>query len=349
MIQHVLITLLIGVAVGYLARKMKIPGGFLVGSLVGAAAYNIFFGAAYMPKESKTVIQIVAGGFIGCIMEKSDVQRLQKIIKPIVFMITALLVLNLGGGFLIWKSSTMDLLTSLMCIVPGGISDTPILAADMGADGPKVAVMQIIRQVLGIGVFPGLIMLYDKAKGAYDIEGRGYVEKRKKSKTHSTAACLCTLMVATVFGLIGKFSGIPSGTFMFAILSTMVLKLYFDFAYIPRPLKMFAQILSGSYLGSTICMADVMELQGMFIPLAIIFSGYALNCLITGSLIRRFCSFTRKESMLITTPAGASDMALISADLGVNNTDVVILQVVRAVVVMTFFPQLMYVIATHFN
>ena len=33
-------------------------------------------------------------------------------------------------------------------------------------------------------------------------------------------------------------------------------------------------------------------------------------------------------------------MALISADLGVENTDIVILQVIRAVVVMSLFPQI---------
>ncbi len=83
-----------------------------------------------------------------------------------------------------------------------------------------------------------------------------------------------------------------------------------------------------------------MELRYLVLPLAIIIIGYMANCLITGRIIRKFCGFTRKESMLITTPAGASDMALISSELNVENTDVIILQVVRAVVVMTFFPQI---------
>jgi hypothetical protein len=48
--------------------------------------------------------------------------------------------------------------------------------------------------------------------------------------------------------------------------------------------------------------------------------------------------------MLITTPAGASDMALISSDMGVENTDVIIMQVLRAVIVMTFFPQIIHIV-----
>ena len=48
--------------------------------------------------------------------------------------------------------------------------------------------------------------------------------------------------------------------------------------------------------------------------------------------------------MLIASPAGASDMALILDDMGIDNTDVVIMQVVRATVVMTVFPQIVNVI-----
>lgn len=345
MLLQVCATVLIGGISGYLARKVRIPGGYLVGSLVGAAVFNIMSGTAFMPKDTKIVIQIVAGAFIGCIMEKSDVRRLPYIVKPAAIMLVALLFLNVFGGLLIWKSSRLDLLTSLMSIVPGGISDTPIIAADMGADGPKVAIMQIIRQVLGIGVFPSLILLYDRARTVHDSEGTGYTDNRVKSKTKSLSACLCTLLVATCFGIMGKISGIPAGTFAFAIISTLFLKLYFDFAYMPRLLKQMAQILSGAYLGSTIGMANIIELKNLVVPLFIILIGYAANCLITGSIIRKFCHFSRKESMLITTPAGASDMALISSEIGVNNTDVIILQVVRAVIVMTFFPQIMFALS----
>ena len=43
--------------------------------------------------------------------------------------------------------------------------------------------------------------------------------------------------------------------------------------------------------------------------------------------------------MLIASPAGASGMALIIDDMGVQNADVAIMQVSRACVVMAVFPQ----------
>ena len=46
----------------------------------------------------------------------------------------SLLLVNLVLGFLIWLCSPLDMLTAMLCAVPGGMSDTPIIAADLGAD-----------------------------------------------------------------------------------------------------------------------------------------------------------------------------------------------------------------------
>ncbi|MGS0765175.1 AbrB family transcriptional regulator [Syntrophomonas curvata] len=346
LLLKLLITILISSCFGLLVNKLKVPGGLLVGAIVGAALLNILFSAAYVPTQTKLLIQIIAGAFIGCSMEKSDVKRLPQIIKPTIIMITGLLILNLGAGVLIHWVSPLDWVTSFMSVVPGGISDTPIIAAVMGADGPKVAVMQIVRQVLGIGVFPLLILTYDnqRNKSEENAYREAYKEKRQKSETKSWQALLCALLVATIFGLVGSKTGIPAGTFVFSIISVLILKLQFDFAYLPRWLKKFAQILSGCYLGSTILMSDVLELRFLLIPIIIIILGYMANCFVTGIVLSKTCGFTRKEAMLITTPAGASDMALIASDMGVENTDVAILQILRAVIVMTFFPQIISLI-----
>jgi membrane AbrB-like protein len=345
-IPFLLLTLLVGSLIGLAALKIKIPAGLMVGAIIGVAALNIIGGVAYVPTETKTFVQIIAGAFIGCTMEKSDLKRLPKILKPMVVMLVALLVLNLAAGFLIYLFSPLDLATSLMSAVPGGVSDIPIIAADMGADAPKVAVMQLIRQVLGIGVFPALIVVYDNKRKKINYEGEreAYKEKRQKSKTKSWQAFMCTIAIAAIFGILGKFSGITAASFVFPIAAVLVLKLVFNFAYIPKWTKKCAQILSGCYLGSTILMSDVLELRYLLIPLLIIVVGYGANCYITGRIISRTCGFTRKEAMLITTPAGASDMALISADLGVENTDIIILQVLRAVIVMSLFPQMVNLI-----
>lgn len=347
---NLLITLLSGGILGFACYKVKVPGGLMIGAVIGVALINVLFEPSYMPNEIKTFVMMIAGAFIGCIVEKSDLKRLPYIAKPTIIMLFAFLVLNLLVGTMIYLVSPLDLVTSLMSAVPGGISDTPIIALAMGADAPKVAVMQMVRQVLGIGIFPSLILAYHNRRKTIEHDGHreAFTGKREKSKTKSWVAFWVTVGIAMISGVAGKHSGIPAGAFVFPIVSVLILKLVFDFAYMPRWAKQGAQILSGAYIGSSIMMPDILAMKNLLLPLFIVVIGYIVNCFVTGKIISKMYGFTMKEAMLITTPAGASDMALISADIGVQNTDIIVMQIIRAVVVMTFFPQIISFICTFF-
>ena len=166
--EHLIIcaalTIAVGVPCGLLAKKLKVPAGFMIGAFFGVSVLSIATGEAWLPTETRTLVQMVAGAFVGCSLERSDLVRLRGFLKPMVLLLAIFLLLNLVVGFLIWATSPLSLATSLMCAVPGGINDTPIVAAAMGANAPDVTIMQLIRQVLGIGVFPIMIEAFDRLR-----------------------------------------------------------------------------------------------------------------------------------------------------------------------------------------
>jgi uncharacterized membrane protein AbrB (regulator of aidB expression) len=129
-------------------------------------------------------------------------------------------------------------------------------------------------------------------------------------------------------------------TFVFPIVSALALHLVFGLGFLPQGLRKVAQVLSGSYLGSGLVVEDVLEMRFLALPLGILIAGYMLNGIVTGRILEKSCGFTRAESMLITIPAGASDMALIAADMGIVNADISLLQVTRLILVMAAFPQI---------
>lgn len=343
---RLLLTVAVGVAGGLLFKRMHVPAGYMVGAFVGVAAINVVFAAAWVPHDTRTVVQVIAGAFVGCSMERSDLARLRKIGGPVAVMLVACLVLMLSAGFCMYLLSPLDLVTSLMSAVPGGINDTPVVAADMGADAPSVAILQLVRQILGIAVLPAAIAAFDRMRAAHgspdrrDGDARASMDKRVKSGQRSAASTVVALVVAAVAGLIGRATHIPGMTFAFAIVAVLVLKLGFDFAYIPSWVKKACQLLAGCYLGTLLTLDGLLGMGALVVPIVVVVSFYTANCFITGSIERRLFGYGRKEGMLIASPAGASDMALIMDDMGIENTDVVIMQVVRATVVMTVFPQI---------
>ena len=125
------LTLAAASAVGFLFLKGKVPGGMMVGALVGTVVLNIGTGLACMPAVARTAAQITAGAFIGASIRRSDVRRMPKLAKPAAILLCSMLILNLVLGVIIHATSGLDWMTSFFCAVPGGMRDTPIIAEEM--------------------------------------------------------------------------------------------------------------------------------------------------------------------------------------------------------------------------
>lgn len=336
--MQLLLTILCALAVGYFLDRIHLPGGMMVGAVIGACLLGITTQQSYMPAPAKTMAQIIAGAFIGSGITREDVCEMKTVVKPALILIPCLLVINIIAGLLVYATGKMDLMTALMCCVPGGISDIPMIAADMGADPSIVVTMQFIRLVLGIGCFPLMIRAVTGGE-----EGEKTVAvKAKKKKEYKAGYVALTFAVAAVCGLVGKASPMPSGTMGFATLGSIVYACAFPGkAQMPKMLRKLAQLLSGAYVGACIGAEQVRTLMTMGVPVLIIVCGYTLGCFGIGWLLFKAGCFTRREGMLAATPAGASDMALISADLGISNAKLIVLQVLRLVVVVLVFPSIL--------
>ena len=330
------LTLLSASAGGFLFLKGKVPGGVMVGALVGTVVLNICTGLAYMSAAARTAAQITAGAFIGASIRRSDVRRMPKLAKPAAILLCSMLILNLVLGVIIHATSGLDWMTSFFCAVPGGMSDTPIIAAEMRADGAAVAFMQFFRLLGGVGVFPAVILMATRRE-----EAEGHPEPREESTPSAPKPSVpATVVIAAVCGIAGKLSGVPVGTLMFSMAGTAALGLTTGRAAIPMYLKRTAQVLSGAYIGSSIGLRELLDLRHLILPVCLLVAAYLLNCFFVSAMLHRFCGMTRREAMLVATPAGATDMALISGDLGISSLDLNVLQIIRMITVVSVFPQI---------
>lgn len=316
----------------------------MVGAILAVTILSITTDLAVMPVQAKVTAQCLAGAFIACSVGREDLKNIPRLWKPLLVLLASLLAVNLLTGLLIWRCSPLDPLTAMLSSVPGGMSDTPIIAADMGADAGKVAILQFVRMSSGIGVFPSLILLITKDPPGSAPPAEEVPEPTARRQPHP-AVFPITLAAAFLCGVGGKLSGVPAGTLVFSMFGVIALKLWMEEAYLPMWCKRLAQVLSGAYIGCGISRQDLLELRYLFLPALLLLAGYFLNSLLTGHLLHKMFGYSRKNAMLIATPAGASDMALISADLGVTDKTVIELQIIRMVVVISVFPQIIAVIS----
>lgn len=336
---NIILTLAASFAVGMLFMKLKVPGGILVGGIIGTTILSMTTGMAEMPFTARLIAQIIAGAFIGSSVDRDDLAKLKTVYKPFIIVIASLAAVNLVAGTLVYRFGPLDRLTSFMCCVPGGMGDTPLIAAELGAQMPPVVILQFVRMVVGIGVFPSVILWATKNEGETVVEKVGH-EMAKKKAVSPMSLTIGSLLLAGVFGVIGRKLGVPSGALLFAILTILVLKLAGVPVVYPKWIKRMAQVLSGAYIGCSVGLDTLYMLPALILPALIIVGVYMINAFITGNIIAKTCGISKRESMLMVTPAGATDMALISADIGVNSPNLIVLQIVRMLTVISIFPNM---------
>lgn len=334
-----LLTLLVALLAGWAFYKMRVPGGLMVGAVVGIVIFNFTYGNAFMPSEAKVAAQIVSGAFIGTGVSRDEIKQFRRLIKPLAILIGVMLALNLTLGTIIYLISELDLMTAMFCAVPGGMANTPIIAAEMGADSAQVAVMQFIRLCAGIGLFPSAIKYFAK--------NQAKVSKPMDSipkAPYSHIGFLIAAAAAAIGGLLGELSPVPAGALLFSLIATIAAKQLFPRCVLPGWIKRTAQVLAGAYIGTGVSPQDIPRIKNLFVPAVIMVAMYVLTCIIIGKLLNRHTTLTLSEGMLAATPAGASDMALISADIGISSPDVIILQIGRMLSAVVLFPNIIHFI-----
>lgn len=328
---------------GLLLLKLKIPGGMLVGAIIGAASLSLITQQAFIYSQTRVLAQSLTGAYIGCMMTREDVRHLPRLLRPYLVVIASLLTLNLTMAALICRTTDFDLLTSLFCAAPGGISDIPLIAMDMGADVSAVAVMQFVRSVFGMACLPSIIVLSDRIiepQAAYGPEERTGNEKDPAKPKPTFRGFLPTFACALAAGILGKLSGFPAGTMSAALIVSSALKLSGKTSGMPMWLRRAAQVISGCCIGSGLTRAQVLQIKQLFLPALFLCLGYIVCCVGVGCFLHKLFHIRLREAMLAMSPAGATEMALIAADLGVESADLVVLQICRLVGVNLMFPHM---------
>ncbi|PKK39935.1 hypothetical protein ABB02_00724 [Clostridiaceae bacterium JG1575] len=347
--KEVLLTLIIGGLGGALFLRLRAPAGAMVGAMLFTAIYSVGFGRAVMPLEVRFLTQVAAGAFIGAAVSYRDLLAVRRILVPGLLMVTLMISLDVGMGFLMSRWTGLDPATALMACAPGGLMDISLIAQDVGADASKVALLQLLRLMTVLSVLPllfqGIHRRQKSSQGTREALPLAPTEQKKLKNlwalSHQEKANTgWTLLTAVLFGALGAYVRLPAGTLTFAMAGCALLQITTGRGRMPLPLRRLAQILAGTLIGVRMSYKDLLALREILLPAMMLLVGLILINLIVGYLLYRITSLDLLTSLISSVPGGVSDMALIAGDLGADPNKVAILQLFRYVFVVGAYPLL---------
>ena len=339
--MNLTLTILVSVLGSYLFYKLKIPAGALIGAIVFSACFNIFTDMGSFPAAMKTVLQAIAGAFIGQRVTRSDLKELRQTLGAGILMFLFMGCYTILVGNLLTRVTELDLATALVASMPAGLSDTAIISADLGANATQTTVIHTVRTLFSIVILPQAAFhlcgwLERRSIPTGGGEARSLETKSAESRTMRNV--LLTLLLAEGSGLLGKLSGIPAGAMTFAVFAVAAQNVAAGTAYLPKRLKLAAQCMTGIIVGVNVTMEDVRNMGLLIKPVLIVLVCTVACNYICAFLIHKFCRLDISTSLFGSIPAGVSDMALIATDLGGDAPKVAVLQLVRYISLFSVMP-----------
>lgn len=152
-------TIAAGVAGGLLARRLHVPGGLLLGAMVGSAAVSLGSGAGpTMPFPLSAVLFTTVGVMIGTLVTRDRLRQLAPMAVPAVASAVALIVAGVAVAWLLYGIGIAPP-AAVLATSPGALVALISAAAEHGEGETEVALFHVVRIVVVVATVPPLVRL----------------------------------------------------------------------------------------------------------------------------------------------------------------------------------------------
>jgi membrane AbrB-like protein len=151
--------LLVSAAAGGLALQ-RLPGGLVLGGMVGAAAYSLARGGSeiVLPGPLRTATFLVLGAAIGASVTRETVGDLRAVLLPAVLAAVLIIVAGVAIAYLL-QALGLAPPAAVLATSPGALSAMSAVAAERTTAAAEVAIFHTVRLFLVLLTLPGLIAL----------------------------------------------------------------------------------------------------------------------------------------------------------------------------------------------
>lgn len=338
------------------SRIKKLPAAEMIGAILAVAVFNVSTGHAIFPLQLKILTQSAAGAIVGVKIDKAGLLDLKRILVGSLVFIFFIILLSSGMGFFLSEVSDMSLITALFCCAPGGTMEMTLAASDIGGDPSKVVTFQIFRLLFVIGFFPSLFTAIKRLlKRIKRIQPHLSVSVDEKMELSfqgeiqpDRKAMLLTSVLVLAAGYVGYYTRIPAGAIIFSLIASMLLNFKTGKAQLPKMALPIARTFSGALVGCTVTYSDILSLRDCAWLILLMIVGYLFMTLICGTLFSLTCKVDLMTALCSLCPGGATDIALMTGDIGADQAKVAVIQVLRLILTIVCFPLISMLISKFF-
>jgi membrane AbrB-like protein len=261
-------------------------------------------------------------------------------------MLLLSIFISLLSGFVLWKYSNLDMLTSFFATAPGGLSSIPGIAEEVGANTAVVSIIQAMRVFLVILTIP-LIISFLNSHSEANANNYTISTELTKFGIEQLTFTILFVCIAWIGYYIGKFLKFPAPWLIGSMVSVAIVKSlgselfgYELVAWWPQSLMIVSQIFIGASIGSRFHKNMFIGLNRTLIISFLSTIGLIVSVFICAYFVSIVTDITFLTAGLAFAPGGIAEMTTTALVLNGDATFVIAVQVLRVVTVCITLPPL---------
>ncbi|WLR51711.1 AbrB family transcriptional regulator [Bacillus tianshenii] len=342
---------------GLLLSLTGLSIGWLIGTLVTAAFLSFkplpflkfTHGSRGISSYWLRAGQCIVGIELGKKMNLSVLHTFQANWLMISMMLVLSLAFSLLAGFVLWKFSKIEMMTSFFSTAPGGLTAIPSIAEEVGANTAVVSIVQTMRVFLVVLTIPLAVSLMSSTESREAVLISGSAEGFGFGSFMGT---LIFIIVGCIGYFVGKYLRFPAPWLVGSMVTVAVFQGvtasiigYEPRAWWPGEFIIIAQVLIGACIGSRLH-RDMFRGLGKAMMVALFnIIGLIVAMLLSAALFAEMTGMSYITVALAMAPGGIAEMATTAVVLQADSTFVVAVQVLRVIAVLIVLPIFFRVLA----
>ncbi len=335
--------------------RFHVPAPDMLGALLVVSVLSILGYDLPFPSNPITLVsKLILGCYLGLMVDRTTLRQLKKVVIPAGIVSSWMLILSLVSGYILYRVSHLSIETAFLGSTAGGIAEMAILGFAFHADTVTITVLQLFRVLLFLVAMP--IVARWKVRKASEKGGTAHKEgpldtiplhpdpetDRAGNHCRGNPICFSTvlLLLATLSGgFLGKYLGIPAGDMLGAMFGVGIANtLYGSLPPVPPLLRSYARIAIGIAMAQQLTPETLERLSTLILPIALLGALMVASGLLLSRFIQRLTGWDTGTCLLVSSPAGITQMSIIAEEVGADPLVVSVLHTARLLSILTILP-----------
>ncbi|HWO97400.1 MAG TPA: AbrB family transcriptional regulator [Bacillus sp. (in: firmicutes)] len=339
---------------GFILSLTGLSIGWMIGTLIMAAflsfrptvSLKLPYNRKGIPRYWLYAGQCILGIELGQKINVSVIYIFKENWMVIIVMLLLSVIFSLLSGFVLWKFSQTDMLTSFFGTAPGGLSAIPGIAEEVGANTVVVSIIQTMRVFLVVLTVP-IIVSSLSANIVDPTVPYNYSTSRGIPEFEIGHLFGTTILVLVACGgyYVGKHLKFPAPWLVGGMLSVSVIQVLSSsyvghnmIAWWPHTVIILSQILMASSIGSRFHKNMFIGLKKTLLVALLSTLGLIVAMFVCAFFVSKVTGITFVTAALAFAPGGIAEMATTAVVLHADSTLVVVVQVLRVIMVCIILP-----------